>query len=82
MVPIFKVNVEFVINAANSSTTALLKFLLEKGIIYECQTYYPGTCCGCIFESFKCRDCWVICDTNIIYKWNYQSKNYVGEDRK
>lgn len=79
MVPIFKINVESFIIATKLSNTTLLKFLLEKGIVYECQTYYPGTCCGCIFESLNCKDCWASCDTNIIYKWNKQSENYVGE---
>ena len=82
MVPIFKVNVESIIVATKLSNATLLKFLLEEGIIYECQTYYPGSCCGCIFESFHCKDCWANCDTNIIYKWNKQSEKYVGENEK
>lgn len=82
MVPIFKVNVESLLCATKICNYAILNLLLEKGIIYECQTYYPGSCCGCIFESCNCKDVWGSCDTNIIYKWNYQSENYVGKNEK
>lgn len=82
MVPIFKVNIESLLVATEMSNSTLLKFLLDSGIIYECQTYYPGECRGCIFENVKWRICWASCDTNIIYKWNLQSKNYVGENEK
>lgn len=82
MVPIFKVNVESLIIAAKLSNSTLLMFLLENGIIYQCQTYYPGSCRGCIFDRLNFKECWITCDPNIIYKWNYQSKNYVEENEK
>lgn len=79
MVPIFKVNVDSLILATKAGNSYLIKFLLEKGIIYEDFADFPGTCAGCCFEHLNCRDCWACCDTNLVYKWNKVSENYVGE---
>lgn len=82
MEPIFKVNVESVVNAAKLGTATLVNFLLEKGIIYETQTEKKDTCVGCCFQTLLFGDCWAHCKTDVIYKWNTLSENYVGENEK
>ena len=82
MEPIFKINVDEFISASLRDSAFLVKFLLEKGLIYEKTTDSPEDCSECCFDKFTCISCWAYCDANIIYKWNTLSENYVGENEK
>lgn len=82
MMPIFKINVDELISASQRESGSLVKFLLEKGIIYEKKTNSPEDCSECCLDKFPCLSCWAYCDTYKIFKWNTLSENYVGEIEK